>query len=245
MAFEVIPAIDLRGGRCVRLYQGDYARETVYDGDPAETALRWQEQGAPRLHVVDLDGARTGEQANAAAVRAILKAVSVPVQLGGGVRDLDTAQRWLDAGVDRVLLGTAAATDPRLLQEACARFPGRIAAGADARDGRVAVRGWEAATAETVAEFARRCLAAGVCALVYTDIGRDGTFAGPDVDGVRRLLAELPPARPPVILSGGVGSLEHVRAAASVPGLAGVVIGRALYEGRVGLAAAIAAAQAC
>ena len=140
MPFEVIPAIDLRGGKCVRLFQGDYARETVYGDDPVEVARRWQGLGAPRLHVVDLDGARSGEQANAGAVRAIVDAVSVPVQLGGGVRDLDAVSNWLRAGVDRVFLGTMAVTDPGLAATACERFPGHVAAGADARDGRIAVR---------------------------------------------------------------------------------------------------------
>ena len=243
MTFEVIPAIDLRGGRCVRLYQGDYDRETVYSADPAEMARHWQSLGAGRLHVVDLDGARSGEQANVAAARAILGAVSIPVQLGGGVRDLETVARWLDAGVDRVFLGTAAATDAALLREACARFPGRVAAGADARGGRIAVRGWEEDTGESVADFARRALAAGVCALSYTNISLDGTFEGPDVAGVRRLIEEVGPTAAQIILAGGVGSLEHVRAAAAVPGLGGVIVGRALYEGRVDLKEAIAAAS--
>jgi len=243
VTFEVIPAIDLRGGRCVRLYQGDYDRETVYSADPAEMARHWQSLGAGRLHVVDLDGARSGEQANVAAARAILGAVSIPVQLGGGVRDLETVARWLDAGVDRVFLGTAAATDAALLREACARFPGRVAAGADARGGRIAVRGWEEDTGESVADFARRALAAGVCALSYTNISLDGTFEGPDVAGVRRLIEEVGPTAAQIILAGGVGSLEHVRAAAAVPGLGGVIVGRALYEGRVDLKEAIAAAS--
>ena len=243
MTFEVIPAIDLRGGRCVRLYQGDYDRETVYSADPAEMARHWQSLGAGRLHVVDLDGARSGEQANVAAARAILGAVSIPVQLGCGVRDLETVARWLDAGVDRVFLGTAAATDAALLREACARFPGRVAAGADARGGRIAVRGWEEDTGESVADFARRALAAGVCALSYTNISLDGTFEGPDVAGVRRLIEEVGPTAAQIILAGGVGSLEHVRAAAAVPGLGGVIVGRALYEGRVDLKEAIAAAS--
>ena len=243
MTFEVIPAIDLRGGRCVRLYQGDYDRETVYSADPAEMARHWQSLGAGRLHVVDLDGARSGEQANVAAARAILGAVSIPVQLGGGVRDLETVARWLDAGVDRVFLGTAAATDAALLREACARFPGRVAAGADARGGRIAVRGWEEDTGESVSDFARRALAAGVCALSYTNISLDGTFEGPDVAGVRRLIEEVGPTAAQIILAGGVGSLEHVRAAAAVPGLGGVIVGRALYEGRVDLKEAIAAAS--
>jgi phosphoribosylformimino-5-aminoimidazole carboxamide ribotide isomerase len=241
MTLEVIPAIDLRGGHCVRLYQGDYARETVYDEDPVAVALRWQSLGATRLHVVDLDGARSGEQVNAPAVRSILRAVSIPVELGGGVRDLDTIARWIEAGLDRVYLGTAAITNPELVPEACARFPGRVAAGADARDGRIAVRGWEVDSGESVLDFARRTLAAGVCAISYTNVSLDGTFAGPDLEGVRRLIDEIGPTDAQIILAGGVGSIEHITAAADVEGLHGVIVGRALYEGRVDLAQALAA----
>jgi phosphoribosylformimino-5-aminoimidazole carboxamide ribotide isomerase len=243
MSFEVIPAIDLRGGKCVRLFQGDYARETVYGADPVEMALRWQSLGAPRLHVVDLDGARSGEQANAEAVRAIVRAVSVPVELGGGIRSIETIEAWLAAGVDRVYLGTVAVTDPHLAAQSCARFPGHVAAGADARDGRIAVRGWEEESSESVREFCHRLLAAGACALTYTNIARDGTLEGPDIEGVANLIEALGPTEAPIILAGGVGTLEHVTSASQVPGLAGVIIGRALYEGAVDLAEAIAAVR--
>jgi phosphoribosylformimino-5-aminoimidazole carboxamide ribotide isomerase len=232
---EVIPAIDLRGGRCVRLYQGDYARETVYGDDPAALARRWQGLGAPRLHVVDLDGARSGEQVNAGAVREIVAAVTIPVELGGGVRDMKTIERWLDLGVDRVYLGTAAVQDPPLVVEACRRFPGRVAAGADARNGRISVRGWEVDAEETALEFCRRVIAAGVVAVSYTNIARDGTFTGPDIEGVSDLIRALGPVSCQMILAGGVGSNEDILAAARVDGLAGVVVGRALYEGRVDL----------
>jgi phosphoribosylformimino-5-aminoimidazole carboxamide ribotide isomerase len=244
MAFEVIPAIDLRGGQCVRLYQGNYDRETVYGADPVAMALHWQSLGATRLHIVDLDGARSGEQVNAPAVRAIVEAISVPVELGGGVRDLETIERWVEAGVDRVFLGTAAVTDPGLAATACQRFPGRIAAGADARDGRIAVRGWEESSGESVVDFARRLLANGVSAVTYTNIALDGTLAGPDVEGVRALVEAIGPTDAQIILAGGVGTIEHVQAAAAVPGLGGVIVGRALYEGTVDLQAAIAAAAA-
>ena len=240
-AFEVIPAIDLRGGQCVRLMQGDYARETVYGADPVEMALRWQSMGAQRLHVVDLDGARSGEQANAEAVRAIVRAVDIPVELGGGIRNLDTVERWLTAGVDRVYLGTAAVTDPHFASQACARYPGQVAAGADARDGRIAVRGWEEETSESVREFCNRLLADGACALTYTNIARDGTLEGPDVEGISELIQALGPTDAQIILSGGVGTLEHVTKASQVRGLGGVIVGRALYEGTVDLAEAIAA----
>jgi phosphoribosylformimino-5-aminoimidazole carboxamide ribotide isomerase len=246
MPFEVIPAIDLRGGRCVRLFQGDYARETVYGDDPAAMAKRWASFGITRLHVVDLDGARSGEQVNAEAVRGIVSAVDLPVELGGGIRDMATVEGWLSAGVERVYLGTAAVTDPAFAAEACARFPGRVAAGADARDGRIAVRGWESESEETVLQFSERLLGAGACALTYTNIAADGTLQGPDVEGVTRLIEQLGPAAiggAQVILAGGVGTLEHIRAAAAVPGLGGVIAGRALYEGSVDLAEALAAVK--
>lgn len=242
-SFEVIPAIDLRGGKCVRLMQGDYSRETVYSADPVETAVRWQTLGAPRLHVVDLDGARSGRQANAAAVKAIVEAVEVPVELGGGIRNIETIERWLDAGVDRVYLGTAAVTDPHFAAQACGQFPGHVAAGADARAGHIAVRGWEEESSETVREFCHRLLSGGACALTYTNIDRDGTMEGPDIEGITELIHALGPTEAQIILSGGVGSLEHIRKAARVPGLGGVIVGRALYEGTVDLAAAIAATR--
>ena len=243
MTIELIPAIDLRGGRCVRLYQGDYARETVYDDDPAEVARRWQALGARRLHIVDLDGARDGETANTSAVEAIIASVSIDTELGGGIRNLAAVERWLDRGVGRVYMGTAAVTDPGLVETACRRFPGRIAAGADARGGRIAVRGWQSESAESVIDFARRVVAAGVAALSYTDVSRDGTFAGPNLLELQDVIAALPVHSCQVILAGGVGSLEHILEAARVPGLDGVIIGRALYEGRVDLVAALAAVQ--
>jgi phosphoribosylformimino-5-aminoimidazole carboxamide ribotide isomerase len=233
--FEVIPAIDLRGGKCVRLFQGDYARETVYGDDPVEMALHWQELGAPRLHVVDLDGARSGYQANSGAVRAIVNAVSIPVELGGGVRDLDIVSNWLRAGVERVFLGTVAVTDHDLAAAACKRFPGHVAAGADAREGRIAVRGWEVSSAETVLDFARRLLEAGACAIAYTNIALDGTLSGPDIPGMAGLIEALGPTEAQILLSGGVASVIDILHAAEVSGLGGVIVGRALYEGTVKL----------
>jgi len=241
--FEVIPAIDLRGGQCVRLYQGDYDRETVYGADPVAMALHWQSLGATRLHVVDLDGARSGEQVNAPAVRGIIDAVDIPVELGGGVRNIDTIAAWVEAGIDRVFLGTAAVTDPTLAGVACKRFPGHVAAGADARDGRIAVRGWEEASGETALDFTRRLLADGVVAVTYTNIALDGTLVGPDIEGVRTLIEAIGATEAQFILAGGVGTIDHVRAAAAVAGLGGVIIGRALYEGTVDLAEAIAIAK--
>jgi phosphoribosylformimino-5-aminoimidazole carboxamide ribotide isomerase len=239
--FEVIPAIDLRGGKCVRLMQGDYARETVYGSDPVEMALRWQSLGAPRLHVVDLDGARSGEQANAEAVRAIVAALDIPLELGGGIRNIETVERWLEAGVDRVYLGTAAVTDPPFASQACAQFPGHVAAGADARDGKIAVRGWEEESAESVREFCNRLLSDGAVAIAYTNIARDGMLTGPDVEGISELIQALGPTEAQIILSGGVGTLEHIRSASRIPGLGGIIVGRALYEGTVDLSEALAA----
>jgi len=244
--FEVIPAIDLLGGRCVRLAQGDYDRATVYGDDPGATAARFCAAGARRLHVVDLDGARSGRAVNRDALAAILgaaRAAGVPVQLGGGLRTLAAVEAALAAGVERAILGTAALRDPPLVREAAARFPGRIAVGLDARDGRVAVSGW-LETSETSAIDAARLFAdAGVAALVYTDIARDGMGSGPDLDGAAALAAAVPI---PVIASGGVGSLAHVRAAAerAKDGVAGVIVGRALYTGAVDLAAALEVAAA-
>lgn len=228
----------------MRLFQGDYDRETVYGADPVAMALRWQDAGAVRLHVVDLDGARSGEQVNAEAVRRIVEAVSIPVELGGGIRNLPTIERWLTLGVERVYLGTAAVLDPELAAAACARYPGRIAAGADARDGRIAVRGWEQESAESVLEFSRRLIEAGACALSYTNIALDGTLVGPDIDGVAKLIEALGPTEAQMVLAGGVGSLDDVVRASLVPGLGGVVVGRALYEGKVDLAQAIASVPA-
>jgi phosphoribosylformimino-5-aminoimidazole carboxamide ribotide isomerase len=237
--FEVIPAIDLRGGKCVRLLQGDYDKETVYGDDPVEMALRWQKLGAPRLHVVDLDGARSGHQANSGAVRAIVNAVSIPVELGGGVRDLDIVSNWLRAGVERVFLGTVAVTDPDLAAAACKRFAGHVAVGADAREGRIAVRGWEVESAETVVDFARRLLKAGACAISYTNIALDGTLSGPDIKGTADLIEALGPTDAQIILSGGVASVVDILHAAEIEGLGGVIVGRALYEGTVDLAEAL------
>jgi phosphoribosylformimino-5-aminoimidazole carboxamide ribotide isomerase len=244
VTFDVIPAIDLRGGRCVRLYQGDYEKETVYGEDPVTMAIHWQALGARRLHVVDLDGARSGVAVNAKAVHAIVEAVEIPVELGGGVRDMTAVEGWLQAGLDRVYLGTAAVTTPELVREACARFPGQIAVGADARDGRIATRGWASDSGEDVIAFARRVVNDGARVLTYTNVSKDGTFAGPDVEGAARLIEALQGTGAEVILAGGVGSLDHVLAAAAVPGLRGVIAGRALYEGRLDLAEALAAVAA-
>lgn len=241
--FDVIPAIDLRGGRCVRLLQGDFAAETQYGDDPVAMARRWEGEGAQRLHVVDLDGAARGARAHGSVIAAICAALSIPVEVGGGLRDLDAIASVLDAGAAWAILGTAAASDPALLDEACRRHPGRIAVGIDQRDGRVAVDGWLGHSEVGAVEIARRAERAGAAAIVFTDIRRDGTGLGANLE------ATLDFARAhavPVIVSGGVARLEDVRAARAAfdagANLRGVIVGRALYEGAVKLPEAVAAA---
>jgi len=235
----LFPAVDLKNGQCVRLEQGDMARATVFNLDPAAQARSFAAQGFEYLHVVDLDGAFAGKPMNALAVEAMLKAVTMPVQLGGGIRDLDTVEAWLDKGVARVIIGTAAVRDPELVKASAKKFPGRVAVGLDARDGRLRVAGWTEQSDATAADLAARFSAAGAAAVIYTDIGRDGTERGPDLDGTDAVARA---ARVPVIASGGIGSLADVRAVAAL-GVAGVIIGRALYTGAVKLAEAIAAAR--
>ena len=237
--FDVIPAIDLRGGRCVRLRQGDFGAETRYGDDPVAMAKRWESEGGSRLHVVDLDGAARGTRAHGSVIAEICAALRIPVQVGGGLRDLDAIASVLDAGADRAILGTAAVADPDLLDRACDRHPGRIAVGIDQRDGRVAVSGWLEDGAKDALEVARRAEQAGAVAIVFTDIRRDGTGAGADVDAT---IALARAQAVPVIVSGGVHDLGDVRRARAAfdagENVAGVIIGRALYEGTLRLAAA-------
>ena len=240
----LFPAIDLRAGRCVRLLHGDFARETVYGDDPAAQARAFMDAGCQWLHVVDLDGARSGGSPNRAAIEAILAAIEVPVQLGGGLRDLNAIEGWLARGVARVILGTAAVRDPDLLATACRRFPGRVAVAIDARDGRVALAGWESESSMPADELAARAADAGAAALIYTDIGRDGALAGPNIDATLALARAVPI---PVVASGGVATLDDLRALARAAraderaAIEGVIVGRALYDGRIELKAALAA----
>jgi phosphoribosylformimino-5-aminoimidazole carboxamide ribotide isomerase len=232
------PAIDLKDGQCVRLLKGDMGSATVFGYDPAAQARTFETAGCRWLHLVDLNGAFAGEPVNAVAVEAILAAVSVPVQLGGGIRDMATIEGWLTRGVARVILGTAAVRDPDLVRAAARRFPGRIAVGIDARAGHVAVEGWALTTDVTAEELALRFVDAGVAAIVYTDIDRDGAMGGPNVAATAALARAVPI---PVIASGGVSSMDDLRALkASGAPLDGAVVGRALYEGRVALAEAVA-----
>jgi phosphoribosylformimino-5-aminoimidazole carboxamide ribotide isomerase len=237
---EIIPAIDLRGGRVVRLVQGDPARETRYGGDAAAVAAEWARRGAGRLHVVDLDGALAGTPANRDLVRAILAAVSIPIQVGGGLRSLEAVRALLDAGAATAVLGTAAIRDPGFLAEACAAYPGRIALGLDARAGIVAVSGWAEATPVRATELARRVAALPLASIIYTDISRDGMLAGPDLDGLRAIAGA---AGRPVIASGGIASAADIADLRSLEplGVRGAIVGKALYDGRLSLEAALAA----
>lgn len=231
------PAIDLKGGQCVRLLRGAMDAATVYNDDPAAQARAFRDAGCAWVHVVDLDGAFAGRPVNGEAVRAILAAVDVPVQLGGGIRDCAGIEAWLEAGVARVVLGTVALRDPALVVAACRAYPGRIAVGIDARGGKVAVEGW-AETAETTAEdLALKFEDAGVAAIVFTDIDRDGALQGPNLMATAALARRL---STPVIASGGVSSLDDLRAIAGLAadGVAGAIVGRALYDGRVDAAEA-------
>ena len=234
---ELIPAIDIRDGRCVRLYQGDYARETIFSDDPVAMARRWQAEGAPRLHLVDLDGAREGRPVNNGVVIAIARAVGVPCQVGGGIRSTNTIARYLEAGVQRVILGSVAVEAPSMLAGALARFGEAIVVGVDARGGRVAVHGWREQSGEKAEEMMRRLAAMGVRRFVYTDISRDGTLRGPNVAATARAV-QLVPAR--IIASGGIASLAHLRRLART-GVEGAILGRALYDGALSLPDALAA----
>ena len=236
---EVIPAIDILGGRCVRLYQGDYGRETVFDDDPVAVAVRWSEQGAPRIHVVDLDGAREGRPVQQALIRAIVETVDTAVQVGGGAGSLETLRELLAIGVGRVVLGTAAVANPPLLREAVAIAGDALVVSVDARDGFVRTDGWTEGTNLEALPFLERLDTLGVRRVVYTDIARDGTDLGPDIATCRRLAGETSLE---IIAAGGVSSLGDIRALADC-GVAGVIVGRALYTGEVALPEALAVAR--
>lgn len=236
---QLYPAIDLKEGHCVRLYKGDMAQATVFSDDPGAQAARFVAAGATWLHVVDLDGAFAGTSRNGEAVSRILQSVGgTPVQLGGGIRSLEAIAAWLERGVSRVILGTMAVRDPDLVIEACRAFPGRVAVGVDARDGRVAVSGWAEQSELSAVDLAARFADAGVAALIYTDIDRDGAMGGPNVEATRALAAAT---EIPVIASGGVSSVDDIAALRTAGGVAGVIVGRALYDGAVTVESALAA----
>jgi phosphoribosylformimino-5-aminoimidazole carboxamide ribotide isomerase len=236
----IIPAIDLKDGTCVRLEQGRMQSATVFSTEPGKTARQWCDLGAKRLHVVDLDGARAGRPMNEPSIKSILATVDsdVPVQLGGGIRDLDTIERCLDDGVSYVVIGTAAVKNPGFLHEACDAFPGHIIVGLDAKDGKVATDGWSKLTGHDVVDLARRFQDYGVESVIYTDIGRDGMMSGVNIEATVRLAQALVV---PVIASGGLSSLDDVKALLAVEseGITGCITGRAIYEGKLDFAAAV------
>ncbi len=235
---EVIPAIDLLQGRAVRLYQGDYGQAEQVAADPIQQAEEWAKQGASRLHVVDLDGARSGDPINLPIIEHIVQKLSIPVQVGGGIRSLERAQQLLDLGVERVIVGTLAAEDPATLEAMTQQLPGRIWVGIDARQGQVATRGWLSTTPLLATELVQRVGEQGAAGIIYTDIGRDGTLTGPNLEQLQEILAI---SRLPVIASGGISSLTDLLALLSLPGLAGAILGKALYSGAIRLQEALRA----
>jgi len=234
---EIIPAIDIKEGYCVRLHQGDYLRETVFSDDPIAVAVRWARLGAPRLHIVDLDGAKEGSPQNLELIAEIVLAVDIPVQMGGGIRSLETIERVLGLGVDRVVLGTIAVRNPTLVAEACRRFGSSIVVSLDARNEYVAVRGWQERTGIPVAELLKQLAWLGVDRFIYTDIARDGTLTQPNFEAIREIQAISPR---PIIAAGGISSLEHLRALAQI-GVEGAIVGMALYTGAIDLRQALEA----
>ena len=238
----VIPAIDLKDGKCVRLEQGLMERDTVYSDNPAATARHWQEEGGELLHIVDLDGAFAGVPKNRAVIEQIVAAIDIPSQLGGGIRDLATIEAYLALGLSRVIIGTAAQRNPQLVSAACQHFPGQIVVGIDAKNGMVAVQGWAEVTDVTAIDLARRFEGDGVTAIIYTDITRDGMLQGPNLDATRQLAEAI---SIPVIASGGVSSLQDIRDLLAIErfGVAGVITGKAIYSGALDLREAVSLAK--
>lgn len=234
---EIIPAIDLQNGACVRLYQGDFEQATVYSSDPVEVAQQWERQGAKRLHLVDLDGAKAGQPVNTAAIQAIVRALDIPVQLGGGLRTLSAVEAALQTGVQRVIVGTAAVNDPALVQKLVNRYADQVIVAIDARDGLVATNGWLTQETVSAAALANQMAGLGVARIIYTDISRDGTLTEPNYLSTAALVQ---PSGPAIIASGGIASIDHLRRLATL-GLEGAIVGRALYTGAIELAAALAA----
>ncbi|KAF0184509.1 MAG: phosphoribosylformimino-5-aminoimidazole carboxamide ribotide isomerase [Nitrospirae bacterium] len=236
----VIPAIDLKDGQCVRLLQGRKDDSTVYSDNPAATARKWQSCGAKLLHVVDLDGAFTGEQKNLASILSIRNAVTMDIEVGGGIRDLVRIDQLIGLGIDRVILGTVAIEKPELVKEACAKYPGRVLVGIDAKNGFVAVKGWVEVTQVLATDLARHMQDSGAAGVIYTDIAKDGMLAGPNIEATASLVRQL---NIPVIASGGVSSLDDIRRLAAIPKLFGAITGKALYAGAFDLREAVAIAE--
>lgn len=236
---EIIPAIDMQDSRCVRLYQGDFQRVTVYDDDPVAVARRWVAQGAQRLHLVDLDGARSGHPVHTDIIRAIVRSVDAPVQLGGGLRSAAAVERALELGVQRVILGTAAVQDPELIRQLVEQFGDAIAIAVDARNGMAATSGWTETATISAVDLVERMAALGVRRVIYTDIARDGTLSEPNIATTRALVRRGGPA---IIASGGISTVDHLRRLAAV-GVEGAIVGRALYTGDLSLRDALAALQ--
>jgi phosphoribosylformimino-5-aminoimidazole carboxamide ribotide isomerase len=232
----VIPAIDLKGGQCVRLLQGKRDEVTTYSNDPASTAKRWESYGAKLLHVVDLDGAFTGSQKNFNAIVKIRESVKVLMEVGGGIRTIGNVINLFSAGIDRVVIGTAAIEDPEFLTSLCRKYPGRILIGIDAKDGMVAIRGWEEVTSINARELARRLELVGIAGIIYTDISRDGMLSGPNLEAVREMVGSV---KIPVIASGGVSGIEDIKNLMKIKNLWGVITGKAIYAGTLNLQEAI------
>jgi phosphoribosylformimino-5-aminoimidazole carboxamide ribotide isomerase len=232
---EIIPAVDIRGGKCVRLYQGDYNQETIFDEDPVTVALTWYSQGARWLHIVDLDGAVAGEPKNMEVVEEIIKESGLLIELGGGIRQEEVAEKLLRQGVSRIILGTAAIENRKLVKKLCQRFGEAIAVSLDARDGKIAIHGWQKNTVFEVLQLSREMVDVGVRRFIYTDIKRDGTLTEPNSDMIKKLLAEV---NVPIIVAGGISRLEHLRRLEEL-GVEGAIIGKALYTGNIDLREAI------
>lgn len=226
-SMDVIPAVDLKGRKCVRLYQGDYRRETVFSEDPAAMAARWEKQGAARLHLVDLDGAASGQVCHWDIIRDVARRVRIPLQVGGGVRNLETIDKLLAEGAQRVILGTVAVEDPSLVKEACARYGERIIISVDARDGYVSTRGWKTSTRMKAVELAERMVGAGALRLIYTDIASDGTLEEPNFAGIAEMVSKV---AVPLLAAGGVSDIGHIRRLKEI-GVEGAIVGKALYAG--------------
>ena len=228
---EIIPAVDLRNGKCVRLYQGDYEKETVFSDDPTSMALRWQSEGAKRLHLVDLDGAAKGEPCNLTAIEKIADSVDIPIELGGGIRSLDTIEKLLQIGVRRVILGTVAVENRDLAKDACQRFGEQVVIGIDARDGMVATRGWLEDSSVTAIDLAKQMIDLGAKRFIYTDISRDGTLTSPNFEAIADLISQV---NAPIIAAGGISSVDHLVKLDSI-GVEGAIVGRAIYTGDINL----------